>query len=513
MVTFYLNNDRVTLSDTPADMTVLDLLRERLGKRGTKEGCASGDCGACTVVLASLSEQYPGTLEYMSANACILFVGALQGKQLLTVEDLSDGENLHPVQQVMVDFHGSQCGFCTPGFIMSLFNLYQNVSQGRIVKPANGWHSLIEAHLGGNLCRCTGYRPIVDAAQTMLDRITVAPQSATRSATQPATVTDPSDSALNSLSSASDIVHRLQELTSDSHGSAAIQQRFHNPQSLKNLSDLIRTYPDARLVAGGTDLALEVTQQLQSLPLLINVQQVRELNQIIETADHWQIGAAVSIYRLAEAVHGHWPDLDRLLLRFGATQVRSQGTLGGNLCTASPIGDLPPVLLALNADVHIHNDSSQRTVSIDDFFTGYRQTALTDGEYLHSVSIPKDADLQVYKISKRYEDDISTVCGAYSLGVESDRITSARVAFGGMAATPKRAINLEQALTGLSVADQSVTGNSEQYLTALKHDYTPLSDARASAHYRMQMAAVLTGRALQSRTNATELMEIHDYVH
>ncbi|MEM7195071.1 MAG: xanthine dehydrogenase small subunit [Pseudomonadota bacterium] len=470
---FLLQDELIDLSHNDqgitADTTVLDYLRLSRRLTGTKEGCASGDCGACTAVVSEVGED---GLRYSAINSCITFLGELHGKQLITVEHLRSNNTLHPVQAAMVRHHGSQCGFCTPGFVMSLFAMKKASDQSEC---GNQRQKILKS-LSGNLCRCTGYQPIIEAGKEVLEDTTA----------------DQFDS------SADDTRKRLAALPAATRSG----HPFFRPRSLQQLDQLIDENPDAPLVAGGTDLALEVTQKLVSYPSMISLSRVAELR-TIEESDHFvAFGAAVQLETLQVYAESHWPDLAALLDRFGSRQVRFSGTLGGNLGTASPIGDLPPVLMALNTDLILHGSGRQRQVSINDFFTGYRKTRLETGEIIQAIRIPKlksNQQLYIHKISKRRDDDISAICMAMWVefsGTQPDtKINAVRIACGGMAEVPKRARHIEEALTAETWSMRAV----EKAKTAVRKDYQPISDARASAEYRLNVAENLLIRCyLQS---------------
>ncbi|SEF83086.1 xanthine dehydrogenase small subunit [Marinobacterium lutimaris] len=480
MIRFLLNDELVSLEDCSPELTVLEFLRTNKGRTGTKEGCASGDCGACTVVVA---EPAGGQLRYTSLNSCITFVGTLHGKQLLTVEHLEQSGALHPVQQAMVDLHGSQCGYCTPGFIMSMFALYKSCDT-----PSR---SDVERALAGNLCRCTGYRPIIDAALSLAGR-----------------------GAKDQFSDAETRVReQLTQILKDAPSASLTQDdhRFYIPSTSDELASLLQAYPRAKLVAGGTDLALSVTQQLQQPEVLIYTGRVAEMAEIRKSEDALLIGGGVS-YSVAEPLlHKHFPAFADLLERLGSLQIRNQGTIGGNIANASPIGDTPPVLLALNAKIHARSGNHCEAIPVDQFFTGYRETALPEQGFIEQIEIPlqPERELYVFKISKRLDDDISAVCAAFSLSIDDcGAVTDARLGFGGMAATPARAINAEQALIGKPFTEEGIKAAQ----TALASDFSPIDDVRASGEYRLMVAQNLLLRAVLEQNNPTqEPLEVVQY--
>jgi xanthine dehydrogenase small subunit len=435
------------LEDFPPTRTVLDFLREDERRCGTKEGCNEGDCGACTVVLGAEEE---GKLVYRAVNACILFVGALAGKELLTVEDLSGvGGLLHPVQQAMVDCHGSQCGFCTPGIVMSLYALHVG---GEVPDRQR-----IDTALAGNLCRCTGYRPIIQAAQAM-------------------GVAVPDDAKA---------LEKLNLLRSMKGKDSPLL-----PRSADALAALLLQYPDATLVAGGTDVGLWVTKQFRDLGRIIHLGQVTDLQQI-ERSDGWlRIGAGVTVARAASVLGGLYPDLEPLFRRYGSAQVRNSATLGGNIANGSPIGDSMPALIALGARLVLRRGVVRRELALEDFFLAYRQTALQAGEFLETILVPEPPPGQAfacYKISKRFDQDISAVMAGFGLILEGGIVRAARLAYGGMAGTPKRAAVAEAALIGRSFDAAA----AKEAAAALAQDFQPMSDMRASADYRLTVAGNL----------------------
>lgn len=468
MTQFLMNNRLHNVAGLPADTTVLQFLRRDVGRCGTKEGCASGDCGACTVVLAQVDGE---KLHYQTVNACLTFVSALHGKQLITVEDLKHRGELHHVQQAMVDNHASQCGFCTPGFVMSLFALEK---QQQSFEREQVRHAL-----SGNLCRCTGYRPIMDAAQQVCEQ----PQA------------DPFDRAEQQT---------LQQLK-------GIEQT-QGPKNIEALAAYCLANPDARLVAGGTDLALEVTQRYQRLPNLISLNAIPELQQVSLTETELLIGAAAPISRCMALVEQAFPDFGLLLARFASQQIRNQGTLGGNIANASPIGDGNPVLLALGATLVLRRGAVQRHLPLEQFFLGYKKTALQPGEFIEQIRIPRNSDsarhLRVYKVSKRREDDISAVCAALQIEVRQGVVVHVRIAFGGMAEIAKRAAHCEAQLLGQPWQLATI----ERAAKALEQDFSPLSDFRASREYRMQVAKNLLRRGYIELTSPETLMRVTNYV-
>lgn len=464
----FLMNGRIHTENLPADTTVLQYLRRDAGRCGTKEGCASGDCGACTVVLA---EPQGDALSYRTVNACLTFMPAVHGKQLITVEDLKHRGELHHVQQAMVDNHASQCGFCTPGFVMSLFALEK---QQQTFSVAQTQHAL-----SGNLCRCTGYRPIMDAAKAICD----APQPDQFDA----------DSGLT--------LEKLRAISASGE-----------PVSIDELAERYLAQPDARLVAGGTDLALEVTQRYQRLPELISLSHIPRLKVITLTGQAIYIGAAAPLSNCMPVLHDEFPEFGELLERFASQQIRNQGTFGGNIANGSPIGDGGPVLLALGASLLLRRGAEQRELPLDKFFLGYRITALQPGEFIEQIRIPRNTSaarqLRIYKVSKRLEDDISAVCAALHIEVQNGVVIHARVAFGGMAEVAKRAISCEAQLLG----QPWQTATIERACQALELDFTPVSDFRASREYRMQVAKNLLRRCHIEMTSPETLMRVTHYV-
>ncbi|WP_027966855.1 xanthine dehydrogenase small subunit [Halomonas halocynthiae] len=476
MIDFYLNGRRQQCADVPAETSLLELLRLHLGKTGTKEGCASGDCGACTVAIGELDAQ--GELEYRSANACILPAHQVASCHLVTVEGLARSDTphsaqphssqLHPAQAAMVDHHGSQCGFCTPGIVMSLFTLYEQ--QRRTRAPLTQQH--LEQALGGNLCRCTGYRPIRDAALAMGDY---------------------PDFQL-AWADNTELADNLAGLRSDAY---VAPQNYAMPQDIAALREMKRLRPRAKLVAGGTDLWLETTQRLETLDDIIDVHQVAELRTIDETAGGWWIGAAITLAELSPLFSEHFPAFEHLLHRFASSQIRNRGTLGGNIANASPIGDGPPVLLALGARLRLDGPEGARELPLEDFFLDYRKTALAEHEFIAAIFIPHPSagrnlkhNLKIWKLSKRREDDISAVLGAFAWRIEEGVLRDVRLAFGGMAAIPLRATATEATLEGRAPDSAAFAAARQQ----LGEELTPMNDVRGSAEYRRTAASNLLER-------------------
>ena len=451
----------VELAEVPPTRSLLDWLREDAHCTGTKEGCAEGDCGACTVVLGRATEC---GLQLEPANACLRFLPTVDGLAVFTVEDLQGlaGGALHPVQQAMVDHHGSQCGFCTPGFVMSLWERYEH-HQAAGTRPTR---QQLADDLAGNLCRCTGYRPILDAGEAMFAAPAV---RLGRDA----------------------VLAPLHALSSDPP--LAWPGRFHAPRTLDALAALRLARPEARLLAGATDVALWVNKQLRVLPELIYLGEVPELRRIELRDGVLHIGAGASLEAAWRALVAHWPALQELWLRFASPPVRFAGTMGGNVANGSPIGDSAPALIALGASLTLRRGDARRTLPLEDFYVDYMRNRLLDGEFVQAIQLPLPAPgqrLRAYKISKRFDSDISAVCAAFALTLDAGVVQSARLAFGGMAATVRRAPQAEAALTGRPWTEATL----QAAMAALAQDFTPLTDLRASAAYRRQVAANLLRR-------------------
>jgi xanthine dehydrogenase small subunit len=465
VVSFVLDGQLVSLTDPSPTMTVLEYLRDVVHRTGTKEGCAEGDCGACTVVLGTLAAD-GSRVDYRTVNSCIRFLPTIDGHELVTVESLQakDG-SLHPVQQAMIDHHASQCGFCTPGFVMSLFSLYLQTA-------APSREEILDA-LSGNLCRCTGYRPIIDAGRCMGKYATPAhwsrdePKARERCA------------ALYAIQRA--------------RARALALPGFRAPRMLDDFAAALEREPEALILAGGTDVGLWVTKQLRDLPPIIYIGEVAELKRVSRDAAGIAIGGAVSLTDAWREIVAEYPQLKEIAQRFGSPPVRNSGTLCGNLANGSPIGDSMPALIALGAELELRRGTRTRRVSLERFYLGYQRTALEPGEFIVSVHVPSASPAQwvaSYKLSKRFDQDISAVCAAFAVQVADGRIHAARIAFGGMAAVPARAPATENALIGAPWNPGSI----ESAAAALAADFAPLTDLRASSAYRLQGAGNLLRR-------------------
>jgi xanthine dehydrogenase small subunit len=461
-IRFFYQGQVREVRDAKPTQTILQHLREDLRCTGTKEGCAEGDCGACTVVIGSLEE---GELALRAVNACIQFTPTLDGKALFSVEDLAQADGaLHPVQQALVECHGSQCGFCTPGFAMSLWGMYLK-QEGRA--PAR---CQINDALSGNLCRCTGYRPIIDAARRMVE---LPPVAFGRVA----------------LAERLRTLQRVHGFTYSAQG-----QSFHVPRTIAELSDLRASHPAAVLLAGSTDVGLWVTKQLRELGDVIYLGQVAELKAVHEADGMLEIGAGVSLQDAYAALCERYPDeLTELWQRFASLPIRHAGTLGGNVANGSPIGDSMPWMIALGSQVVLGGSAGTRVLALDDFYLGYQQKDLRPGEFVQAVRVPlprAGLRFRTYKLAKRFDQDISAVCAAFAVMLDGDTVVEARIAFGGMAATPQRAAQAEAALIGQPWSEDTL----RTAMMALGRDYAPLTDARASSTYRMRTAQNLLRR-------------------
>ncbi len=458
-ITFHLNGEQVSLSDIEPTTTLLDWLRDDRGLTGTKEGCNEGDCGACTVMVTDHSGA-------KALNACILFLPQLQGKSVRTVEGAAgpDG-SLHPVQQAMIDHHGSQCGFCTPGFVMSM-----------VIAHTNGATDHND-QLAGNLCRCTGYAPIIRAAE------------AAAPAAVPAWITQDRSFIFPEI------------LRGEVADRGAEPPTTLRPQTSDELAKTYAARPNATLIAGATDVGLWVTKQLRDLEEVIFLDGCADLKQITETEDSLYFGAMVDMNRVRAVLAPLYPSYAEMIRRFASQQVRAAATIGGNIANGSPIGDNPPALIALGATLHLRKGDNRRTLPIEDFFLDYGKQDRAPGEFVEGVSIPNQPDaLRVYKLSKRFDQDISAVLGAFNVAIKDGTVSAARIAFGGMAGVPKRATAVEAALIGQPWSETTI----QTAQAAFDQDFTPMSDMRASARYRLETARSLLLRYFADLNGAPE---------
>jgi len=473
-IRFLLNGRDARLKDVGASQTLLDFLRIDRRLTGSKEGCAEGDCGACTVLVGRLLD---GALHYEPVNACIRFLASVDGCHVVTIEHLrgSDG-GLHPVQQAMVDFHGSQCGFCTPGIVMSLYALWMETPV-----PSE---AQIETALQGNLCRCTGYEPIIRAARAASDY-------GTPSADPLASEREDVTAVLKGLRD------RRRVETGPTDNRAVL------PADVDDFAQALLEYPEATIVAGATDVGLWVTKFLRPIGPAIFIGHLERLKSISVNDTEVRIGAGASYTDFEWVITAHFPQLSEYWNRIAGWQVRNMGTIGGNIANGSPIGDTPPILIALGAEIILREGLERRTLPLEDFFIEYGKQDRKPTEFVEEIRVPRLTEFQrvaAYKITKRRDEDISSVAAGIVVSVESGRITSACIALGGMAATPKRAAAAEAALVGNDWSEATF----ESAAQALTADFTPLTDWRASADYRMRSAQNLLRRFFLEHDEATD---------
>ena len=451
----FIYQDKITEVKNPdPNETLLNYIRTKLKKTGTKEGCAEGGCGACTVVLGELNNK---KINYRAINSCITFVPTLQGKQLIIVEDLiSKDGSLHPVQEAMVNYHGSQCGFCTPGFVMSLFSMFKKYSRLK--------DDIIKDSIAGNLCRCTGYKPIIKAAKSLKNKNKIDHFSKNEKKT----------------------INLLKKISNKSIAIYKKDKKYFAPRYIQELKKILKKGVEPNFLSGGTDLSLSVTKKREDINSIIYINLINELNYIKNNKTYIEVGASTPLIELESYIEKYYPDFTKILKRYGSPQIRNVGTMAGNIATASPIGDCLPLLLSLNAKVVLQNLKKNKILFLDNFFIGYRKTKLKKGQFIHSIRIPifENNTFKAYKISKRFDDDISSVCAAFNLQIVKNKIKSARIAYGGMSAIPKRAIFCEKIFSDSLITKETIYKAKK----ALEKDFKPISDMRASGSYRMEVA-------------------------
>ena len=453
-IRFVWENKIHSISNLDPNETILNYVRLKLKKTGTKEGCAEGGCGACTVVLGELKNN---KIIYKAINSCIGFLPSLEGKQLILVEDLvSKNGTLHTVQDAMINYHGSQCGFCTPGFVMSLFAMYKNFSS---YNKEN-----IQDSISGNLCRCTGYRPILDAGKSL--------NNINRS--------DQFDKNKKK------IINLLKKINSENISLKNGKKKYFSPKSINELIKNIKENPNSIFLSGGTDLSLNVTKERKDINNIISLNSVKELKFIKKKNSNIEVGAATSLIEFESFIKKYYPDFNTILKRYGSVQIRNVGTIAGNIATASPIGDTLPLLLSLDAKVVLQKKSKKTILPLKNFFISYRKTKLKKRQFIHSIIIPifKKNIFKAYKISKRIDDDISSVCASFNLEINNKKIKNIKIAYGGMAPIPKRAINCEKTLINSTLSEESF----EKAKKKLEKDFNPINDMRATKDYRMEVA-------------------------
>ena len=470
----------MTVEGVAPQTTLLEYLRDSRRLTGTKEGCAEGDCGACTVVLAE-PDARSARLDWKPVNACIRLLPSVAGKAVFTVESLKSADGtLHPVQQALVASHASQCGFCTPGFAMSLFGLYKNAW-----RPSR---SVIEDALSGNLCRCTGYRPIVAAAHAMY---AIDPSQCAAGWRGPGIAADGSRTSATAEEALAAQVASLCEAESSVY--EAQGRRWWAPRTTDDLAAILSANPGARIVAGATDVGLWITKQHRDIGDIVYTGDVAELKQIRETATHLAIGAAATLTDAFAALDAAWPELHEGWARFASVPIRNSGTLGGNIANGSPIGDTMPALMALGATVVLRRGDATRELPLEELYLAYQKTALQPGEFVAQVRVPDRAPamlVRAYKISKRYDQDISAAFACFALTLDGTRIARARIGCGGVAATPKRATATEAALIGRPWDEATADAAAR----VLANEFTPIDDMRASAPYRRAVLSNLLRR-------------------
>jgi len=453
IIRFVFENKIHEIKNLDPNETILNFIRLRLKKTGTKEGCAEGGCGACTVVIGELKKN---NIVYKTINSCIAFTTSLEGKQLLVVEDLiqKDG-SLHPVQSAMVNFHGSQCGFCTPGFVMSLFSMYKNNTSYD--------KKTIEESISGNLCRCTGYRPTIDAAISLNNK-------------------KPDQFKINEKKT----IILLKKISPKNIYINNKNKKYFAPRTVIELKKIIKKNPNLKFLSGGTDLSLIVTKQKKDIKNIIYLNSIDELNYIKENNKYIEIGATTPLRKFELFIKKYYPDFNTILKRYGSIQIRNIATIAGNIVTASPIGDSLPLLLSLDASISIESFNTKTILSLKDFFISYRKTKLKKGQFISSIRIPiyKKNIFKAFKISKRIDDDISSVCASFNVAIVNKKIKNIKIAYGGMAPIPKRAIHCEKILLNSDFSEEVIL----KAQISLETDFQPISDMRASKNYRMEIA-------------------------
>ena len=454
IIKFVHEDQIIDVRNPDPNETLLNYIRTKLKKTGTKEGCAEGGCGACSVVLAEFKNN---KINYIPVNSCIMLLPTLQGKQLILVEDLvSRNGSLHPVQQAMVNWHGSQCGFCTPGFVMSLFSMFKNYSRFS--------DNLIKDSISGNLCRCTGYKPIIKAAKSLNNKNKI------------------DQFARNKKN----VIQLLRKINNESIAIYKKDRQYFAPRYVQELKKILKKNINAHLLSGGTDLSLLVTKERKDIDSIIYMNSIDELNYIKNTNKYIEVGATTPLIKFENYIQKYYPDFNSILKRYGSVQIRSVATIAGNIATASPIGDTLPLLLSLDAKVVIKSIKKTKIVELNDFFLGYRKTKLKKGQFIESVRIPffPKNIFKAYKISKRFDDDISSVCASFNFEMINKKIKNVKIAYGGMSSVPKRAKWCEKVLLNTSITEQII----EKAKKALEKDFKPISDMRASGKYRITVA-------------------------